>query len=497
MRHDRLWSMAGMSLVLAKLNEITLPKIIKDNGGTPLLASGGKLTARFPNRDKAVEARDKLWAGVAKRLPMLEFQVNREPIEAASLTEAKEKGLVEELSAAKRAFRGSALSFNPHLARCVECGDYPAHTELADEGGHLCTFCQTAKDAAFSLNTHMIGRTPDSEATTIERVYQDYLSGFENLSRKPRIPLNFDDLFAGRGKERRQSERERMAVWFSDINGLGGKVGVWLQQDEDDIPGFFSKVSKIFIATVVKALNATFPQKELEDHTFLPFRIIVAGGDDLWLVMDEEYGLTFAQAYHKAIADKVRGQTADSPLSVAWLEKNADPKQKKNFTEYSFGGALVVTSSHTSFRAVHHLAENLVKETKEKSGRRANALTWRFMGDDQSLTETKLAFDKPLFLSESASGPDLESYLKAIKNEAAEKLSGSHRQQVARLLFEHQADPAAFEYALKRLAGTGLPKKDFDFLLLDPLFRKEGILALDRIATFLELKELAAGGKRS
>lgn len=49
MRHNRLWSIAGISHGLAHLNEVTLPTIIKNHSGDVLVAGGGKFMARFDN----------------------------------------------------------------------------------------------------------------------------------------------------------------------------------------------------------------------------------------------------------------------------------------------------------------------------------------------------------------------------------------------------------------------------------------------------------------
>ena len=70
--------------------------------------------------------------------------------------------------------------------------------------------------------------------------------------------------------------------------------------------------------TITKALKKTFPNPQGE---FLPFRLIVAGGDDLCIVMDESYILDFAgnisAALHQQL-DSLSSENSDHPL----LEKN-------------------------------------------------------------------------------------------------------------------------------------------------------------------------------
>lgn len=58
LRHDRLWSMSGISMVLSELNEIILPRISEQEGnGTVLVAGGGKFTARFDTNENSEKAK--------------------------------------------------------------------------------------------------------------------------------------------------------------------------------------------------------------------------------------------------------------------------------------------------------------------------------------------------------------------------------------------------------------------------------------------------------
>jgi len=135
LRHDRLWSIAGISQILSVMNELELPKITEDNGGDVLVAGGGKFTARFEEKGRAETARDEIIKIVSTMLPMLEFQYS-EIAAAATLKEAKEKGLIDGLNEQKRRFRGYGVTFNPHLEVCEECGEL-----LMDHGGDLRPAC--------------------------------------------------------------------------------------------------------------------------------------------------------------------------------------------------------------------------------------------------------------------------------------------------------------------------------------------------------------------
>jgi len=126
LRHDRLWSIAGISQTLAKLNEIELYRITKECCGDVIVAGGGKFTARFKTPQDADAARCEIIAIISDALPMLEYQVSK-VTDAESLQDAREnKHIINKLSALKNHFRGYAFTHNPHLQLCAECGEYPA-----------------------------------------------------------------------------------------------------------------------------------------------------------------------------------------------------------------------------------------------------------------------------------------------------------------------------------------------------------------------------------
>jgi len=130
LRHDRLWSIAGISNMLARLNEIDMPSIAENHGGKAIVAGGGKFTARFPDQGKADEARRECVKKLSTTLPMLEFQVSEKSWSGESFNKLANDSnspnpVIMELNEQKRAFRGYAVSFNPHMKLCEECGEYP------------------------------------------------------------------------------------------------------------------------------------------------------------------------------------------------------------------------------------------------------------------------------------------------------------------------------------------------------------------------------------
>jgi hypothetical protein len=154
LRHDRLWSVTGISMILSELNEIGFPRVVSENNGTVLVAGGGKFTARFSGERDAETAKRDIVKILSTTLPMLEFQASKEIIRAESMNDAKAEkkdkdgnilypGLIRELSEQKRHFRGYGVSFNPHLKTCDECGEYPvaAGKKIPPGDKRVCGIC--------------------------------------------------------------------------------------------------------------------------------------------------------------------------------------------------------------------------------------------------------------------------------------------------------------------------------------------------------------------
>jgi len=295
LRHDRLWSIAGISQILSVMNELELREITRDNGGEVLVAGGGKFTAKFKRIKDARSASSEIIKTVATTLPMLEFQSSK-IIEGDSLADAKEKGLIQSLSDHKFHFRGYAVTFNPHMKRCAECGEYPAlSNRYFPSGEPVCAICDVAHDSRIDLSFIDKPEEGSEKLTSIQRIYHTYISKVQpDDNTLPKVPADFNDLFPPQndgGETAGGDERRRMAVWFSDTNNMNLKVPIWLNQDDQYIRGIFDGVKDVVIDYVSEALADVFPEStwNLKDKTrYLPFRLIVAGGDDLCMVMAEE-----------------------------------------------------------------------------------------------------------------------------------------------------------------------------------------------------------------
>ncbi len=508
LRHDRLWSIAGISNILSRINEIELPIIVRACGGTPIVAGGGKFTARFPEKpsvDTAADtARLECERHIATTLPMLEFQVTRHEHKAISFkelaaNEKKRNRAIEELNEQKRQFRGYAVSFNPHLKLCEECQEYPAQKEIRRPGKTkdetkkilVCRVCHAAyKESGELLKTG----SASLQMTTLQRIYARYL---DKVAHKKDIKpaADFNDMFQKNDGQQAEGERNRMAVWFSDLNNMNDKVPIWLEQnDENNVLTTFSDFRELVVKIIVDALERTYPAETLKGD-FLPFRLVVAGGDDLCLVTPENYILDFTKNLSNALVQGVKALHPDDPLTDTGLSKLAGKKIAAK--PFGFGASFVVTSVHTPFRQIHALGEELMSEAKKNTDRQGNSVNWRVMAEDRPIEAEPFSFHKPLFIeSNDAQSHDkhklsFNDYLQ-LRKELKGSLSGSHLHQIVGILLREK-DAKEIERQLKILDSSDADKS-FSPLLQRMAFRNsDKSLNTERIATILELLTIGGG----
>lgn len=507
LRHDRLWSISGISQIMAKMNELDMKKFVEASSGSTgkvLVAGGGKFTARFDSDESAKKAKKEIIKLISTTLPMLEFQVS-EIIPAESMIKAKEHqkdqdekitscGIIDQINEKKRCFRGYAVSFNPHLKFCEQCGEYPAVEKIYynNKKELLCSICNSAYNAA-RISFGGEDNKDDSQFTTLQRIYRKLIND-EEIENK-QIPLNFEDIYP-KNKDSTNKGR-RMAVWFSDLNNMNDKVPLWLAQIEDSIPGIFEKIKKANIDIIAEALLNTFKEVKDSKHNYLPFRLIVAGGDDLRIVMAEEYILDFVKNIDASVQDKINSIGENEPLKTTWLQAQENSLAKSNkrspktIKPYSFGGSFVVTSLHTPFSKIHEACEDLMSEAKRETNREGNSVNWKVISVEEDPLVSKLMnFEKPLLIDKEHNGKlSFNTYLN-MRKFYSKILSNSQRQQIASKIIDFGNDSIKVEEWLKQFVISELDKKAA-FILVDGNFRKsDKTLDCSRLATLLELMSI-------
>jgi hypothetical protein len=493
LRHDRLWSMAGISQILAQLNEIELPRIAKKYRGLVMVAGGGKFMARFATETDAKKAKEEIEQTIATTVPMLETQYSSVR-QAGDFKKAKAPlsplypGILHELDEQKRCFRGYGVSYNPHFQVCAECGEYPSVQGNTIASKAVCDVCQAAYNAARIDLADLVSKQ-DANLTSLEQIYQQYLRQIKRG--RAEIRLNLEELC--QVPDSKPDDYQRMAVWLSDLNNMGDKVSLWLEQPEEQILETFRKVSEINVKIIAQALACTFPKL---DSGYLPFRLIIASGDDLCVVMREDKILQFALDYATQISKEVGSLPHGHPLSQQWLEeenkKRAEEKQSKGVKPYCFGSAFIVASHHTPFRKVHELGETLMKEAKEKTNRAGNSINWRVLAADcDPVSESLLTFDKCLLIDKAGEADTLSFREYCDRRDFYAHLSGSHLQQLVELLIRYPDGGDRVERQLQIQAAAEL-QKSYQYMLVDPRLRHHGTFACARVATLLELMSIGS-----
>jgi hypothetical protein len=423
---------------------------------------------------------------------MLEFQISKSiwPGNSFNTLVAKNNSpnpAIEELKEQKRSFRGYALSFNPHIELCEECGEYPAQKKIDRDKSvkDVCRICH----AAFE-ESKKIFNTQKAE-TTLQKIYQGYINAVPAISAHIKPPADFKDLFPGV-----LDERKRMAVWFSDLNNMNDKVPVWLKQEkEDNVLKTFDEFRSTVVQIIVSALARTFNNPVGE---YLPFRLVVAGGDDLCLVMAEKQILNFTRNISAALNEVIVDLEKNNPTHPLTEQGLRKLSQEDNYSPkpFGFGGSFVVTSIHTPFSLIHQVGEELMSSAKKETARLGNSVNWRVMAGETSTTEDLLSFERPVFIEKKDQDKGLLGRLSFNEylclRDTYKKISGSHIQQIIAIM-QQEKNPYELDRQLK-LLDANEADKSFSPLLRDKKFRDAaGILMPERIATLFELLTIAGG----
>jgi CRISPR/Cas system-associated protein Cas10 (large subunit of type III CRISPR-Cas system) len=468
------------------MNEIDLPAYTRKYGGQDLLSGGGKFDAKFSSKKNASLALNEIKKTLATTLPMLEFQVSA-IVTASSFMDAKDR-LTADLAKNKMHFRGYGVSFNPHFSECSECGEYPATSGLEIKGNKVCQTCFIAYEN--SRNIAGIGETEG--LTSIQKILKSYIERDPNALDQRQVPLDFDNIFSS---DHADKKGKRMAVWFSDINNMGQKIPLWLYQTDDEIIKIFETVREKYITTISNALKKTFNSKE---GNYYPFRIIITGGDDLCIVMDERYILDFALQYSKeveAVSSNVNVFNIENLQQIENQRAAEFKYEPKIMQPYNFGSAFVITSIHTPFRRIHEIGEGLLKEAKSKSARLCNSIHWKVLAEDEEPASDRVVkFEKPLFIdTSSGQKSEIQDYLTLTQynllRSRYSRISHSHIQQIVSLMIRYNNNSLEVERALKILDSTE-KEKSFSGLLVDDSFRKDGKFDCSRVATLFELMSI-------
>lgn len=483
LRHQRLWSISGTSELMNEINEVILPAIVNKHDGRVLMAGGGKLTALFYDSRKAEKAKNEIIEAVATNMPFIEFQIYG-PLQSDSVSDAlyRKDGLLNGLAEQKRAFRGYGITYNPHFKICEECSQYPAEDRLYfRESKNICFICKSLYEKTAELPEDSISL---SGLKRLQKNYIDHIKREATIKGELKFSRNFEDLFSPSEK------KKRIALWMSDVNNMGKRVPLWFKQDDDKVYETFNKVKEVYFQIILNSLLKTFTHHTLihdkkAGEVFTPFRIILAGGDDLCIIMNSRHILTFAEKFNESFKEMEEAikKELGHPLNESWFRKYS----AENIPPYSVGSSFIIADLHTPFSKIFELTKDRLKVAKDFS-REANTVNWDIYYGSTSI----MKFHKPLYFFSRNGEYGFLDYLNLARR--YEGLSASKIYYLARCLekyflsSESESDKKELLLDFISLPDASRKSSLFRKLLKEERFLfEDGYPVPERWATFLEI----------
>jgi len=176
-----------------------------------------------------------------------------------------------------------------------------------------------------------------------------------------RFPEDFEELVVG------AQPRGYMGYIEADGNRFGEllkalKEGIKDKSNKEQLQAYraFSKLIKettqeALIDALIEVLDGReLPKKD--GKTILPFRVLLLGGDDILLVIQAQYALTFAEAFCRLFQEKARRKFSQEP-SLQGVE----------FPDFTMSAGVVIAHHNLPFLSLHRMASELLKSAKRRS----------------------------------------------------------------------------------------------------------------------------------
>lgn len=231
----------------------------------------------------------------------------------------------------------------PQFQVCTRSGtEVASGTEMTPDGNEVYPSAATSAKEKAGEDFQKAGESNFKSAAS--RKPRDYISLLrEHMPRRDGLkpPRDLDQLSDAGGY---------LAVIHADGNRVGQRIKAYEKSlgkldglaKECAIERFFCSMRSAVRAALIEALKAVFTDDELKEHQYLPFQLLMLGGDDLLLVCHPRYALPFVEHYADQLKDRELADTR--PLSI---------------------GAGVIIAKHTlPFHRLHQLAESLAGSAK-------------------------------------------------------------------------------------------------------------------------------------
>jgi hypothetical protein len=372
----------GASLLLDRLNRRETRAILEEMGGRSVYLGGGSGRALFESREKAEEFALRVRALYRERAWSARVSVEvleREGDESFPVWVAR--GVTE--SRKSKLSRAEALPSlgGRWLRPCTSCGKEPAeHIETLEEH-RVCRSCFAKRRQIRSFYGQVRGSLdrllpmpsaaelrknwPDFVLTTLAEAVERESPGDGRKPLRTLLPQDFEDI----------GERSRPRNYFGLIYADGNRMGETIRAmagrfpRDEEAQGAYRAFSRIVDrATREAAVEAVLERVETSEMEigegktacFVPAEFVIAGGDDLILIVPAHAALGVAERFLDLFHEKSR------ELQQKAIQDKEIPRE---FAEDGLTTSAGVVLSHDSYPASQlvDLAAELMKSAKRRA----------------------------------------------------------------------------------------------------------------------------------
>jgi hypothetical protein len=176
-----------------------------------------------------------------------------------------------------------------------------------------------------------------------------------------RFPEDFDELVVG------AQPRGYIGYIEADGNRFGEllralKDGVEDKSNKEQLQAyraFSTLIKETTQEALIEAIMYALQGRELaqkDGKTILPFRVFLLGGDDVFLMIQAQYALKFAEAFCRLFQEKAGKKFSENPYL-----------QDIEFPAFTMSAGVVIAHHNLPFLSLHRMASELLKSAKRRS----------------------------------------------------------------------------------------------------------------------------------
>ncbi len=354
-RSSRLREVIGGSQLLLRFCD-EVPKKLLLTKEQIIVSDGGSFRLLFNTEEKAIRFGEQLaevyWLATGGTLTVAE------PVSVNGNFEEAAKKANKALHRAKQHREGfAATSHLPYTAFCASCGVGLAveHSRWPGEtrGQYLCDDCRAKRDESNPASAEEPGEfLTDFFKAVLEDDWRTYhwpgKKKDEQEERDPDPPMDVA----------RFDPRDYIAYIVADGNSMGEVFGKCERKEQ--LQALSENLKTRVYAGLAKPIKYLLKRAEDEEEQtrlsrFLPILPLIAGGDDLFILLPAPWALDFARRFAKAYEEEVRRLVEDLEI------QKVDPP--------TVAVAVVICKAKHPYYLAHERGEELLKQVKRVTKR--------------------------------------------------------------------------------------------------------------------------------